>query len=113
MGLTTIGWTETLRAPLELSGGQGGKRPSIDIATDCPCAGSKICGSFDGVQTKYFDFVVFAAPLDVLRERIAKVGDEDVEEKLSFQPSLTFSKSDTISNVGFGLLDKVTLALVR
>ena len=66
--------------------------------------------SQDGSQTKYFDFVVCACPLGVLKESIA---NEEGSETLSFQPPLPFSKVDAISNVGFGLLDKVYLKFPR
>jgi monoamine oxidase len=64
--------------------------------------------SQDGNETKYFDFVVCACPLGVLKESI-RTKNESSNEKLSFSPPLPFSKVDAISNVGFGLLDKVYL----
>lgn len=64
----------------------------------------------DGSDTKYFDFLVCAVPLGVLKEAITRAaGEDDSVTKLSFQPSLPFSKIDAITNVGFGLLDKVFL----
>lgn len=63
--------------------------------------------SQDGSETKYFDFVVCACPLGVLKESIQ--ANENSKETLSFMPPLPFSKVDAISNVGFGLLDKVYL----
>jgi hypothetical protein len=64
----------------------------------------------DGTDTKYFDFLVCAVPLGVLKDSITHAtGEEDPVTNLSFQPSLPFSKIDAITNVGFGLLDKVFL----
>jgi monoamine oxidase len=63
--------------------------------------------SQEGSQTKYFDFLVCAAPLGVLKESIQRAGTEEASDTISFQPCLPFSKIDAISNVGFGLLDKV------
>lgn len=63
--------------------------------------------SQDGSITKYFDFVVCACPLGVLKESV-----QDTKERndvLRFHPPLPFSKTDAINNVGFGLLDKIYL----
>lgn len=65
--------------------------------------------SEDGTQTRYFDFVVCAVPLGVLKESVERRQDLSSLNKLSFHPSLPFSKVDAISNVGFGLLNKVYL----
>jgi monoamine oxidase len=65
--------------------------------------------SEDGSQTKYFDFVVCAVPLGVLKESVERHHDAPPSNKISFSPSLPFSKIDAISNVGFGLLNKVYL----
>jgi hypothetical protein len=58
---------------------------------------------------KYFDFLVCACPLGVLKESIQNQELNLRKDVLSFQPPLPFSKVDAISNVGFGLLDKVYL----
>eukprot|EP00980_Cylindrotheca_fusiformis_P024445 scaffold11924_cov118-Cylindrotheca_fusiformis.AAC.6 len=64
----------------------------------------------DGTDTKYFDFLVCAVPLGVLKEAITHSSAEEKSDcRLSFQPPLPFSKIDAITNVGFGLLDKVFL----
>jgi lysine-specific histone demethylase 1 len=47
-------------------------------------------------------------PLGVLKEAVVRAEEVDTN-KVSFQPSLPFSKVDSITNVGFGLLDKVFL----
>mmetsp|Transcript_21943 Transcript_21943/g.54208 ORF Transcript_21943/g.54208 Transcript_21943/m.54208 type:complete len:1146 (+) Transcript_21943:76-3513(+) len=64
----------------------------------------------DGTDTKYFDFLICAAPLGVLKEatQYPKL-DVGRASTLSFQPALPFSKIDAITNVGFGLLNKVYL----
>jgi lysine-specific histone demethylase 1 len=46
-------------------------------------------------------------PLGVLKESVARAGESEANDKVSFQPCLPFSKIDSITNVGFGLLDKV------
>ncbi len=65
--------------------------------------------SEDGGQTRFFDFVVCAVPLGVLKESVERQHDVTSSNKLSFYPSLPFSKVDAITNVGFGLLNKVYL----
>ena len=65
--------------------------------------------TMDGSETKYFDFLVCAVPLGVLKESIAKVGSTADTDIMEFQPCLPFSKMDAITQVGFGLLDKVYL----
>lgn len=64
----------------------------------------------DGTDTKYFDFLVCAAPLGVLKEatQYPSLGVGSAST-MSFQPALPFSKIDAITNVGFGLLNKVFL----
>ncbi|VEU39071.1 unnamed protein product [Pseudo-nitzschia multistriata] len=63
--------------------------------------------SEDGSQTKYFDFLVAAVPLGVLKESVERESDVYFGKKMTFIPSLPFSKIDAIRNVGFGLLNKV------
>ena len=65
--------------------------------------------SQDGSQSKYFDFLVCAVPLGVMKESVLKGGPEAKSDGIEFQPSLPFSKVDAITNVGFGLLNKVYL----
>lgn len=65
----------------------------------------------DGSKTKFFDFLVCACPLGVLKDAVQN--HEESAEKLSFVPSLPFSKVDAISNVGFGLLNKVYLTFPK
>lgn len=65
--------------------------------------------SEDGSQTRFFDFVVCAVPLGVLKESVERQYDVPSSNRLSFSPSLPFSKIDAITNVGFGLLNKVYL----
>lgn len=84
----------------------GRKRRFVDLSDTCSVT------SQDGKATKYFDFLVSAVPLGVLKESIQGTlskEDEKPAAKLSFQPPLPFSKTDAITNVGFGLLDKVFL----
>lgn len=66
----------------------------------------------DGQDTLYFDFLVCTLPLGVLKESVVRAEEEN-SDKVSFQPSLPFSKIDSITNVGFGLLDKVFLRFER
>jgi monoamine oxidase len=77
-------------------------RKLIDLSDTCSVS------SQDGSKTHYFDFLVCAVPLGVLKESILASGTPR-EDVLKFYPSLPFSKKDSISNVGFGLLDKVFL----
>ncbi|CAJ1942726.1 unnamed protein product [Cylindrotheca closterium] len=63
----------------------------------------------DGTDTKYFDFLICAAPLGVLKEATQYPSLDGSATTLSFQPALPFSKIDAITNVGFGLLNKVYL----
>ena len=63
--------------------------------------------SEDGSRTKFFDFLVSAVPLGVLKESVEHENNLDFRQKLTFIPSLPFSKIDAIRNVGFGLLNKV------
>lgn len=63
----------------------------------------------DGSDTKYFDFLICAAPLGVLKEatQYPSLDPNGATSTLCFQPALPFSKIDAITNVGFGLLNKV------
>lgn len=81
----------------------GRERKLVELSDTCSVT------SQDGTQTKYFDFLVCTAPLGVLKESVQRAGEQDSSDKLSFSPCLPFSKIDAISNVGFGLLDKVYL----
>jgi len=64
----------------------------------------------DGTDQRFFDFLICAAPLGVLKEATHhSLSEADGASTLSFQPSLPFSKIDAITNVGFGLLNKVFL----
>lgn len=64
--------------------------------------------SEDGEKRMLFDFVVCAVPLGVLKESVERATTMKLPAKsLSFQPPLPFSKVDAISNVGFGLLNKI------
>ena len=80
---------------------QGRDMNLVEISDSCSVT------TQDGSQTKYFDFLVCAAPLGVLKESVQLAGTEHSSDTLSFRPSLPFSKIDAITNVGFGLLDKV------
>ena len=79
----------------------GRERKLVELSDSC-CVSSQ-----DGTQTKHFDFLVCAMPLGVLKESVARAGEPEANDKVSFQPCLPFSKIDSITNVGFGLLDKV------
>jgi hypothetical protein len=81
----------------------GRSRKLVELSDACSVT------SQDGKETKYFDFLVCALPLGVLKESVAKAGDVEATDKLSFNPRLPFSKIDSITNVGFGLLNKVYL----
>jgi lysine-specific histone demethylase 1 len=65
--------------------------------------------SEDEKVTKFFDFLVCAVPLGVLKESVDKAKDTYYQKKITFTPSLPFTKVDAIKNVGFGLLNKVYL----
>lgn len=79
-------------------------RTLIDLSDTCSVT------SQDGVTTHNFDFVVCALPLGVLKESLLVSKDgQRRSDKVQFHPQLPFSKMDAISNVGFGLLDKVYL----
>lgn len=54
------------------------------------------------------DFVVCAVPLGVLKHSMVAPSQSN-DKRLVFDPPLPFPKQDSISNVGFGLLDKVYL----
>ncbi|KAL3920795.1 MAG: hypothetical protein SGILL_003077 [Bacillariaceae sp.] len=62
--------------------------------------------STDGKTTKYFDFLVCAVPLGVLKESVDPSWTQQ-QPRLSFTPALPFAKVDAIQSVGFGLLNKV------
>ena len=81
----------------------GRDRKLVELSDTCSVT------SQDGLQTKYFDFLVCTVPLGVLKESVQRAGEQSSTDKLLFQPCLPFSKIDAISNVGFGLLDKVFL----
>eukprot|EP00934_Nitzschia_sp_Nitz4_P002593 Nitzschia sp. Nitz4//scaffold30_size153850//55898//60258//NITZ4_002771-RA/size153850-augustus-gene-0.70-mRNA-1//-1//CDS//3329547241//2583//frame0 len=86
--------------PYEKAKGSGLKK-MVEISDTC-CVTSE-----DGKQQKYFDFVVCACPLGVLKESVS--APPSAENVLKFEPPLPFSKVDAISNVGFGLLNKIYL----
>ena len=65
--------------------------------------------SQDGSTTKYFDFLVCACPLGVLKESVNNQDRKLRKDILAFQPPLPLSKVDAITNVGFGLLNKIYL----
>jgi monoamine oxidase len=91
------------KSATQLLGGNklGRERKLVELSDSC-CVSSQ-----DGTQTKHFDFLVCAMPLGVLKESVARAGEPETNDKVSFQPGLPFSKIDSITNVGFGLLDKV------
>ena len=76
-------------------------RKMVDLSDTC-CVTSR-----SGDQSFKFDFVVSALPLGVLKDSIE--ADSPGDTSVSFQPSLPFTKSDSIRNVGFGLLNKIYL----
>jgi lysine-specific histone demethylase 1 len=77
------------------------RRKMVELSDTC-CVTAR-----DGNQSFHFDFVVSALPLGVLKDSIES--EPSSESRVSFEPSLPFSKRDSISNVGFGLLNKVYL----
>ena len=83
------------------------QRKLVDLSDTCSVT------SQDGKDTRYFDFLVCAVPLGVLKEATERNTEAEEQGKLTnklmFVPSLPFSKIDAITNVGFGLLDKVFL----
>jgi monoamine oxidase len=79
----------------------GRERQLTELSDSCSVT------SEDRKETKYFDFLVCAVPLGVLKESIHRKKDGEKRIGLSFKPRLPFAKTDVISNVGFGLLDKV------
>lgn len=87
-------------------GGSGSSRKQklVELSDTCSVT------SQDGTRTKFCDFLVCACPLGVLKESVAM---ESSDNNLSFEPPLPFSKIDAITNVGFGLLDKVYLQFPR
>jgi [histone H3]-N6,N6-dimethyl-L-lysine4 FAD-dependent demethylase len=101
--------TTLLHLPIISPGGAGGLTSSLGRRLDSRelVEMSDTCSitSQDGSQTKYFDFLVCAVPLGVLKESVSRASSETI----MFQPCLPFSKIDSIANVGFGLLDKVYL----
>jgi lysine-specific histone demethylase 1 len=79
----------------------GRERHLADLSDSCGIT------SEDGNETKYFDFLVSAVPLGVLKESVERAEDVECEKKMTFVPPLPFCKIDAIRNVGFGLLNKV------
>ena len=79
----------------------GRERHLVELSDSCSIT------SENGKETKYFDFLVSAVPLGVLKESIDRSKDDELKEKLTFLPPLPFCKVDAINNVGFGLLNKV------
>ena len=79
----------------------GRERHLVELSDSCSIT------SENGKETKYFDFLVSAVPLGVLKESIDRSKDDELKEKLTFVPPLPFCKIDAINNVGFGLLNKV------
>jgi monoamine oxidase len=79
----------------------GRERQLTELSDSCSVT------SEDGKETKYFDFLVCAVPLGVLKESIDDKKNGELRVGLSFKPRLPFTKTDAISNVGFGLLNKV------
>ncbi len=99
-----VGQVEYARKSTTLTYGRdlsGRSEKLVELSDSCSVT------SQDGSQTTFFDFVVCACPLGVLKEAVQS--NEESTEKLSFMPPLPFSKVDAISSVGFGLLDKVYL----
>jgi lysine-specific histone demethylase 1 len=79
----------------------GRERHLAELSDSCSIS------SEDGSETKFFDFLVSAVPLGVLKESVHRAKDVEFQKKMTFVPSLPFCKIDAISNVGFGLLNKV------
>lgn len=79
----------------------GRERHLVELSDSCSIT------SEDGSETKYFDFLVSAVPLGVLKESVYRAKDVEFKKKMTFVPSLPFCKVDAISNIGFGLLNKV------
>jgi lysine-specific histone demethylase 1 len=76
----------------------GRGRKLVELSDTCSVT------SVDGGSTKFFDFIVCAIPLGVLKECICS-GTSNKQPQ--FIPRLPFAKEDCISAVGFGLLNKV------
>lgn len=79
----------------------GRERQLVELSDSCSIT------SEDGKETKYFDFLVSAVPLGVLKESVDQANNTEFKKKMTFSPPLPFCKVDAISNVGFGLLNKV------
>ena len=79
----------------------GRERHLVELSDSCSIS------SEDGKETKYFDFLVSAVPLGVLKESVDRGKELEFQKKITFVPPLPFCKIDAISNVGFGLLNKV------
>ena len=79
----------------------GRERHLVELSDSCSIT------SEDGKETKYFDFLVSAVPLGVLKESVDRAKDVEFKKKMTFAPPLPFCKIDAICNVGFGLLNKV------
>jgi monoamine oxidase len=80
--------------------GKTPKRQTLMDLSDTCCITSE-----DEDRRILCDFVVCAVPLGVLKHALS--GNHD--RRLQFDPPLPFPKTDSINNVGFGLLDKIYL----
>lgn len=76
---------------------QARSRKFIELSDTC-CVTSR-----DKSQSVFCDFIVSAVPLGVLKMTMK---DKEATRSIDFQPPLPFIKSDAISSVGFGLLNK-------
>jgi [histone H3]-N6,N6-dimethyl-L-lysine4 FAD-dependent demethylase len=72
-------------------------RKFVDLSDTC-CVTSQ-----DMKQSIKSDFVVSAVPLGILK---ASIQEETDGSKINFRPPLPFIKTDAITSVGFGLLNK-------
>jgi hypothetical protein len=78
-------------------------RTMVDLSDVC-CVTSR-----NQDQSFKFDFLVSTLPLGVLKDSVESDTLPESSSAVSFQPSLPFTKRDSIVNVGFGLLNKVYL----
>ncbi|KAG7358789.1 amine oxidase [Nitzschia inconspicua] len=84
----------------------GRERQLAELSDTCSVAS-------ENGEVKYFDFLVCAVPLGVLKETVQRTKETGKMQGLSFKPKLPFTKVDAISNVGFGLLNKIYIRFER
>ena len=88
------------------------EQPLVALSDTC-------CITLDNGETIDCDFVISAMPLGVLKQAVKAqtskepVVDGNMDNTVVFDPPLPFSKEDAISNMGFGLLNKLYLYFDR